>query len=1210
MKNKIIAILTVVSIWIGILPVSFANETEYTNPYQIAELYRVEVQSGKVILNGRWFGDADKSITASLKSSKSTTETTGKPFSSDGSFMLTVEFSDYTTYDVEISGEEGTAEFLIDLSGLSELFNTNGSFVINSLGITHNRYYLSGCHNGNKAQSITMTAVSENEAAENDGLLALRQVKSEENGNFEIEFNMSPTKMQLNLSAKGLSGASYTCTLPDKDIYSIDENDENALVTKLNDMINILDEMAYACAEKKIATDYEDINREIIRKFISNIQTEIHNGALARLGQYNYALTKLYLQAYHGMNSYLEGTKNPFSVPEYVTGEISTDGINIVGNVKKDEDVYKAPVFFTGFSGWDNVAEEIPFLSKAGFNTIQTELKMYDVLVEDDVNLWSVRTSNEPEITFETAVGTAKTGSNSLHIDATEISPENAYKYVFQTIPVKPDTTYKYGLWAKGDINVEKSVHINLNGLTGAGRKHFESKADWYNYDYTYKTAPDQTEITLVILSEAYSGKKDVSDYYIDDIYLKEQGSDINLIKNGSFEEKREVTDLDKEAAELGLYIDRERIEWLKGILASAEEHGVMVDLGIGPYYLPYYIREIEGVEDGGRGFTNYSLTNETVRKVVSLWTKILISVIEDYDSVKTLCLMNEPEVHANLSNHYDDEWIAFLKERYNNNIYSLNKNYGTAYADFSQVIMPRDYLSDGSIGTDRYKIYRTPVYYDYIEFNDGILEGFVEWFSKEAKSINSDLKLHVKYMEYFRNDYRRYHNQGTNWEKLSQHLDINGCDAHSYYETREETPMTLKMANYDFMTSVKDAPIIDSESHIIDDPPIVLENGEKTPMYSDKIRRYIGAEIWNGAIHGGTIRQYWIWDMHKMSMPWGTRKNQNANFALRPEELATMGKAAKDLMRLSNEVSALQNTERNVAILYSRTNAGYSESTRLNPYMQSIQAAYEELVSTGQRVGFVTDSSPSDMHKYKLLVITDTTNISADMLNELKSYLENGGKVVLKNSTLANDEYEKEHNAETLSYIRNNAVVDGDISDTVDSLGISEIKIVDAKTGNYPSGIEWLYAKHNGKYIINIMNYDEDNAVELKLYYGDREVTSAEELRSGSTLSSLTAKPMSPILLSIGDGAFDLVDENGEILKANITELERGNIRCNLPVNGTQILAIYKDDVLVNVSFNQNTITFKPTGNGNYRLMSADWDISTHKPMRESRNIKMEVYE
>ena len=55
--------------------------------------------------------------------------------------MLTVEFSDYTTYDVEISGEEGTAEFLIDLSGLSEVFNTNGSFVINSLGITHNRYY-------------------------------------------------------------------------------------------------------------------------------------------------------------------------------------------------------------------------------------------------------------------------------------------------------------------------------------------------------------------------------------------------------------------------------------------------------------------------------------------------------------------------------------------------------------------------------------------------------------------------------------------------------------------------------------------------------------------------------------------------------------------------------------------------------------------------------------------------------------------------------------------------------------------------------------------------------------------------------------------------------------------------------------------------------------------------------------------------------------
>ncbi len=1212
MKKKIIAIITMLSILIGMLSVFstvFAYGAETESPYQWAELSQIELTGSDMTLTGRWFGDTDKQITIDATENGGTSATQATvPYSPDGCFAATLS-TGAASYRIEIKGEEGTAVFDLDFSGLASLFKPNGSFVITKLTLTRNRIFINGFHNGTAGRSVTMKALSASNPIEPEGVLALKQVPSDQDGSFELEFKMSPAKVQLNLLGKGLTAASYDCTMPERDFLTVDENDNTALLAKLNHMITILDAQAEQCDAKGITTDYEDVNREVIRKFMEYIPKEIDRQSYDRLGQYNYALTKLYLEAYEGMDAYLDGTREPLAVPEYMTGVISADGLSLTGMTDNHGMVEEAPVFFTGFSGWENAAEEIPFFSKIGLNTIQTEIKMYDVLVEDDVNLWSVRHLSEPEIMFDTA-NEGASGSYSLHMNNMPQTPKGSYKYVFQDIPVKPNTTYQFGLKGKGNIYEEKAVHINLNGLTGTGRKYFRTSADWVSYDYEYKTASDQTEVKMVILAEGGDGTGSKADYYIDDVYLKEKGTNENLVTNPGFEEKRTMTALDQEAAELGLYIDYERLDWLKEVLATAAEYGVMVDLGVGPYYLPYFIRNIEGVEDGGRGFTNYSLTNETVRKVISLWSRLLISEVEGYDSLKSLCLMGEPEVHANLTNHYDEDWIAFLEERYNHDITALNTQYGTSYKTFSQVEMPRDYKADGTIGTDVYKIYGTAVYYDYIAFNDGILADFVKWYANEIKTVNQDLILHVKFMEYFRNDYRRYHNQGTNWENLSRYLDVNGCDAHSYYEYPEKTPMTLKMANYDFMTSIKNAPVWDTESHIIDDPGVETENGEKTPTYSDKITRYIGAEIWNGAVHGGTTRQYWHWDWHNMSMPWGTRNHQNANFTMRPEELAVMGKASKDLMRLSKEVSALQNAERKAAILYSRTSASYSESLAISPYMQGIQAAYEELIFSGQRVGFVTDSEPEKMQEYELLVIPGATHVSSEMLSAIKAYQENGGMVMLQHSSLAYNEYNKRHDAAELTAIYEKAMIDGDISSVVDSLGLSEVELIDTATGSYPTTVEWTYTKQGDTYLENIMNYDEENSVSLKLCLNGKEVSQPKELRSGVTVDSLTAKPMSPILLSFGDHAFELIDSTGNVIQSNLTELKSGTIRCNLPVSGTIILAIYKNDTLINVSLDKDTIVFTPSGAGSYRLMAADWDMNTLEPLRASRTIRMEVTE
>jgi hypothetical protein len=67
---------------------------------------------------------------------------------------------------------------------------------------------------------------------------------------------------------------------------------------------------------------------------------------------------------------------------------------------------------------------------------------------------------------------------------------------------------------------------------------------------------------------------------------------------------------------------------------------------------------------------------------------------------------------------------------------------------------------------------------------------------------------------------------------------------------------MFYKTAWYDFMGDVKDAPIFNSEDHII---------GDRSKLYSDKenawLAAFVGADMWQGAIHGRDASTIWVWE-------------------------------------------------------------------------------------------------------------------------------------------------------------------------------------------------------------------------------------------------------------------------------------------------------------------------------------------------------------
>jgi len=333
--------------------------------------------------------------------------------------------------------------------------------------------------------------------------------------------------------------------------------------------------------------------------------------------------------------------------------------------------------------------------------------------------------------------------------------------------------------------------------------------------------------------------------------------------------------------------------------------------------------------------------------------------------------------------------------------------------------------------------------------------------------------------------------------------LDLNGNDACSNYGVAN-TPLQSKMSWYDFQTSVKDAPVWDTESHIIPDISVV--------GYDDLVEYYNGADVWNGGVHGRGTSIIWLWDLRNNSMPWSGTTYPNTNAVVRPAEAVEVSRAALDLNRLSKEIYEIQKAKRKVGVLYSRTSQGY-----VKDIMTSTIGAYEDAIFSGQKVGFITESKPETMHDYELVIIPETPNVPVSVINHLKTYIENGGQVVITNpETLKKNEYNKPHDAETIEYIYANAMVEGSIYDKIDAMGLSKVVLVNAETGERIDNVEWSYAEYDGKIVVNALNYDKENDIMVKVKYNGKEVESFDELRGMEMGNSqILLKSYQPVLLS-----------------------------------------------------------------------------------------------
>ena len=409
------------------------------------------------------------------------------------------------------------------------------------------------------------------------------------------------------------------------------------------------------------------------------------------------------------------------------------------------------------------------------------------------------------------------------------------------------------------------------------------------------------------------------------------------------------------------------------------------------------------------------------------------------------------------------------------------------------------------------WEINPTPLYEDYMDFNETLMEEFTKLVVGYAKKYAPDLKIHLKVMQHNHMNYKNYYRQGTNYERMSKLMDVNGCDTYSNFGW-DDRAMTSKMAWYDYITEVDNSPIFDTETHILDDMAVI--------EYDDLRHWYSSGEIWNGAMHKRGAMAIWWWELNWSQQPApidpGGEVNSNANVAYRPMNVLANAKAMMDLQRLSYEVTALQNEKATVGLIYSRSNVHYGQDA----YMKAYNEAYKDIIFSGQKVKTIYDSAPEKIQDCELLVMPLVTNADKAMMENIKTYLDNGGKLLLVgDGNLLKDEYNRPHDKALVDYIYNHANTDtsGDIMKKIRDMELSDVVLVNADTNEPVDNIEWMYTEYNGNILLNMMDYVEDAShnTNIKILYKGKEITQYKDLRDDVDMSgTLNLKSFRPMLL------------------------------------------------------------------------------------------------
>ena len=542
---------------------------------------------------------------------------------------------------------------------------------------------------------------------------------------------------------------------------------------------------------------------------------------------------------------------------------------------------------------------------------------------------------------------------------------------------------------------------------------------------------------------------------------------------------------------------DTEIEQFLK-LCDRAAASDVAVNLLLSPHYFPKWaLEKWPHLSECTGGFFKYCVHDPAARAVIEKSLRHVIPRIKDHPALHSVCLSNEPIcVDRSRCRVAAKEWPAWL-ERQHGTVATLNARWGTDYADFSAVPVPKPEFT------------ATPACLDFIRFNSETFAEFHKWMADVVHSMAPDLPVHAKIMMGAHFEKTLHGFWSVDPEAFAALSQYNGNDAYNMFNKRESlwnNGWRHCQAGYDFQRSMADLPVFNSENHLIHDRELDVIPPEH--LYSS---------LWQQAIHGQSSMTMWVWERCNDYV-----SDTAGSILHRPDCVEAVGRCALDLNRLAHEVAALQNLPPSVVLLWSRSSLVLDGN-----HENAVNTMYEAANFLGQPLGFATeeklaafartDVAPRPLDTAKVLILPQVTHLPDDAREGVKKLAAAGVRIVAYGDASERNDYNQSREiiaAEALPKAKDSAALFAALTEREATWRLPNVlRLVDAK-GLPVFGVEIRSVPDGDGAIASVCNHlREPQRVSL----AGTEGQPLTDLITGKALdANFMVEPMVPLLIRV----------------------------------------------------------------------------------------------
>ena len=407
--------------------------------------------------------------------------------------------------------------------------------------------------------------------------------------------------------------------------------------------------------------------------------------------------------------------------------------------------------------------------------------------------------------------------------------------------------------------------------------------------------------------------------------------------------------------------VDLSGIQSVLHDLDRAAKAGVGVALLISPHYMPgWVLAKYPSLVRKRDGFLQYSLFAPEGQEILKRFIQTIIPPLKDLPALNSICLSNEPVNAEESGPDLLKSWHEWLEKKYGG-ISNLNAAWDSTYASIDVIPIPDPFR----------RMPASPLGEDYVRFNQEFFAGWHRMLADAIHAAAPDLPVHAKAMTwtFLSPPDVRF---GVDAYLFGQFSQINGNDSADMtaYEPGDFADSWQQNAEgYDLQKSVKNAPVFNTENHVITDR-------DTRPVSPDHIR----CALWQEAVHGQGGSAIWVWER-----TFDPKSDFAGSILHRPDCVEAAGRVNLDLNRAAIEVTALQSAPVDAAILQSTSAAVWDAGS----YGDCLSKIYTALSFTGLTLGFVEERQLEDgqVPSCKILFVPNVLHLSDAALDTLKKY-------------------------------------------------------------------------------------------------------------------------------------------------------------------------------------------------------------------------------